>query len=205
MPPARPACRFGVGVGRHSRLVRLVRLVSQSSAVALCPVAAAAAAMAIPSSETPPPWLASGKAVATDWRGESGREFLVRGSRLSRCSRGCTCAGEEPHRCPSEREQTRRSEDQNDPPDLAAVVPRIPLPSEPSPSPSESAEGARVTGMPPPGLGQAGLTTGSQGVCPLRTDLGLEFGVGTCPAHRMLLGELFSLACSFMDPTVLVG
>lgn len=76
---------------------------------------------------------------------------------------------------------------------------RIPLLAEPSPSFSESVEGADDTGIPLSGLGQAEEQEWSFRSHSLKSetlpidDLRLEFGMGSLISQRMLLDVLFSL------------
>lgn len=60
-----------------------------------------------------------------------------------------------PHIGANQKVNKTGNEDQNDTLAFAAGLLRIPLPAEPSPSFSESVEGAVDTGIPLPGLGQA--------------------------------------------------
>lgn len=75
-------------------------------------------------------------------------------------SRGRKCTRDKPallvpHGCHSGSEKTWWRKDPNNPSAPTAGLLRIPLPAEPSLSFSESVEGAHVTGIPLPGLGQA--------------------------------------------------
>lgn len=102
-------------------------------------------------------------------------------------------------RCQSESEWNWWNEDQNDTLAFVAGLLRIPLLAEPSPSFSESVEGADDTGIPLSGLGQAEEQEWSFRSHSLKSEtlpidgLRLEFGMGSLISQRMLLDVLFSL------------